>query len=315
MKAMKLLTYLSISIVFVVMMVIGVDGSKSHATTPQTQLSHYVDLIIFSFDRPLQLYALLESVKTYMTGLNCSTVIYRTSSDAYAHAYDQVHKDFQDVRFMCQGKNPREDFKPLVMQTVQQAGDFIIFAVDDIIMTDHVNLAECIEELNKTDAYGFYLRLGTHLTECYTMAQHQKVPELSPVTDTIYQWHFNKSELDWAYPNTVDMAIYRKKDIANAFANLDYFSPNSLEGSWHAYYTKHLLNRTGLCFHHAKMVNLPLNRVHNEWNNRTMNAISTDELLKFFNAGLKINIQQLFRVDNKAAHMEYIPTFTKRVAA
>ena len=35
-----------------------------------------VDLIIFSYDRPMQLYALLESIETYVRGLENINTIY-----------------------------------------------------------------------------------------------------------------------------------------------------------------------------------------------------------------------------------------------
>jgi len=41
------------------------------------------DLIVFSYDRPLQLYALLESLESYVTGLAQISVIYRVSRDAF----------------------------------------------------------------------------------------------------------------------------------------------------------------------------------------------------------------------------------------
>ena len=41
------------------------------------------DLVVFSKDRPLQLYAFLESVETYITDLETISVIYRVTSSAY----------------------------------------------------------------------------------------------------------------------------------------------------------------------------------------------------------------------------------------
>ena len=41
------------------------------------------DLVIFSYNRPLQLYALLESITNYVTGLDKIMVIYRSSDARY----------------------------------------------------------------------------------------------------------------------------------------------------------------------------------------------------------------------------------------
>jgi len=269
------------------------------------------DMVIFSYDRPLQLYALLESVEKYMHGVGETVVIYRASGDQYKDAYVLVGNCFPRVRLVMQGENPREDFKPLTIDAVfNTPSRYVIFAVDDIVMTDDVDLSKCIMLLENTDAYGFYLRMGGNLNYCYTMNQPQKVPGLSWVTGDVLAWTFSRSELDWAYPNTVDMTVYRKGDIEPFFRNLDYKGPNTLEGNWSCC-AGPIMNRHGLCFNNSKMVNLPLNRVQNEWHNRSM-EISAPELLKKFEEGFKLDIAPLFQIRNCSAHMEYEPTFIAR---
>jgi hypothetical protein len=72
------------------------------------------------------------------------------------------------------------------------------------------------------------------------------------------------------------------------------------------------MHKTGLCYEQTKIVNIPLNRVQTDWNNRHMNSYTTAQLLDIFNSGMKIDIKPLFHVVNRAAHMEYIPTFITR---
>ena len=55
------------------------------------------DLIVYSYDRPMQLYALLESIEKYITGLSDIFVILRTSSSDFEHAYGIVEKTFSKV--------------------------------------------------------------------------------------------------------------------------------------------------------------------------------------------------------------------------
>src|SRR5205814_955683 len=71
---------------------------------------------VFSYDRPLQLYALLESVEQYLTGLEKTTVIYRTSNYDFTVAYGELVARFPWATFLQQGENPAEDFKPLVLE-------------------------------------------------------------------------------------------------------------------------------------------------------------------------------------------------------
>ena len=272
------------------------------------------DLIIFSYDRPLQLYALLESTEKCITGLQEVHVIYRTSNQAYKQAYEKVKKRFNTIIYWEQGSHPRKDFKPLTLKAAfESPSEYIIFAVDDIIVKDFIDIHKSITVLKKTNAYGLYFRLGLHLTRCYPLNCNQQVPPCMHIQDDIYAWYFTKGKGDWGYPNTVDMTLYRKKDIEATLKSISYWAPNTLEGWWGSRGLRNIKRQPiGLCYKESKIVNLPLNRVHKIGNNRTMNAFFPKELLDIFNQGLKIDIDALFKTVNESAHMDYIPKFIKR---
>jgi hypothetical protein len=265
------------------------DCSRSKKESENSiDTAYKADLIIFSYDRPLQLYALLESVQKYMTGLSSTTVLYRASSADYEHAYNQVYADFPEVKTLKQGADPKADFKPLTLQAfVSGSSPYILFAVDDIIVTDHVCIAECSRALEDAQAYGFYLRLGVNLDYCYSMGGAQALPNFTRIItptqiagppETIYSWCFAQGQHDWGYPHTVDMTVYRKKDVERDLQEMVYRSPNILEGRWYARASA-VRHKCGLCFALSKIVNLPLNRVQHDYANRTMGSYSPAELL------------------------------------
>lgn len=270
------------------------------------------DMVIFSYDRPLQLYALLESIEKYVSGLGRIVVLYRNSNEQFDAAYQAVFNRFASVQFLHQGTNAQADFKTLTIHaTFATPNPHIIYAVDDIIVKDFVDMSECIRLLEKNNAYGFYLRLGKNLTECYTMGNRaQRVPECRRVKHNVYEWRFSNGECDWNYPNTVDMTLYRKKDIEQYVRHLHYTTPNTFEGEW-AGRGPHVMNRTGLCCRVSKIVNLPLNRV-GEFGNTHMNFMQPAEMLQLFEQGKKIDIKPLYKIHNKGAHTAYIPTFIDR---
>src|SRR5207248_451809 len=104
--------------------------------------------------------------------------------------------------------NPRSDFKEKTLKAVfESPNPYILFAVDDIVVKDHVNLTTCIKELEKTGGYGFFLHLGKNLRHCYTLNQPQALPPLIPIQSTIHAWQFKQGSYDWAYPNSLDMTI------------------------------------------------------------------------------------------------------------
>lgn len=271
------------------------------------------DLIVFSFDRPLQLYALLESLQLHATEIRSTTIIYRTSNDRYNDAFKKVAQQFPHIQLFHQ--QSISDFKTLTIRAIEEStSDYVIFAVDDNIVKDTFSADECIEWLEKTNAYGFYLKLGSHLNYCYTENAPQQLPPLTHIHDSMYAWEFELGEKDWRYPNTVDMTLYRKKDLISLFKDLEYTNPNLLEGKWAAWWVIHKApSPIGIFYENSKILNIPLNKVQTvNIFNRDMNLYTPEELLEKFEAGYKIDIAPLYQINNKAVHTEYEPTFILR---
>ncbi len=270
------------------------------------------DIIAFSFNRPLQLYAWLESVYYYITDIDTIVVLVRASTPDYIRAYMLVAKDFPLVQIVYQDTKKRESFKRLLVNTLDQLkNDYILFSVDDIVVKDYVSLATCIGALEKYKAYGFYLRLGLHLRSCYTMQQSQEVPLYELLENDICSWSFKDGMYDWAYPHTLDMTLYRKKDIVSLFKRLYYHCPNTLEGIWSR--CKLSTQECGLFFRSSKIVNIPINRVQQFSNNINLDLYSSGELLTLFYQNLKLDIHSLYCVENEAAHLSYWnPIFVAR---
>lgn len=276
-------------------------------------ITQKADLIIFSFDRPLQLYALLESTERYIKNIGEIHVFYRSSNERYDRAYDDVFSHFSSIQRTKQSDRPNQDFKPLLLNIFSQMREeYILFAVDDIIIQDYVDCAECIVYMNQIDAYGFYLRMGKNITHCYSRNKTQRIPRLYELAQDVYSWTFSDADAedDWAYPHTVDMTIYRKKDIAHDLALISYQTPNYLEASWHAL-SGRIMHKKGLCYSRSKIVNLPLNIVREEWRSNEEILLSTEQLLKLFEDGLTMDVAHL-SINNTAPHMAYIPIFIER---
>ena len=267
-----------------------------------------VDVVIFSYDRPLQLELLLNSMERFMVGTGQVSVVYRASAQSYKKAYEQLHTSFPSIHFVAQGAHPKKDFKPLTEQCAfSTPHEYILFAVDDNVVKEPVDLGACIDLLEKYHAYGFYLRMGTHLTECYTMSCKQPLPSLQEREAGLYSWCFAQGYADWNYPNNVDMTLYRKRDIKPMVTSLTYENPNTLELQWASNPTSR--TKFGLCFARSKMVNLPLNKVQDSWDNRNEHLLQPEEQLAKFDEGLAIDLEPLCGIMNKSAHMGYVPTF------
>lgn len=280
-------------------------GQFPSARSPQS-----ADVLIFSFDRPLQLYACLESVQRYMTGFENLFVLYRASNDSFASGYETVKDAFPLVQFVAQSSSdPKHDFKPHVLKLLDSPSQYILFGVDDIIVKDFVDLKFCMDQLEKTDAYGFYLRFGKHIRHCYQTGKPQELPPSLPLGDDLFAWDINTADSDWAFPNSLDMTLFKKERLKEAFSNLKFKTPNSLEFNWANEYAPP--KAIGLYFAHSKLVNVPMNIV-GRTGNPHMNYLTAEELLVKFNQGLKIDIEPLYRVENASPHIDYIPEFVLR---
>lgn len=271
-----------------------------------------VDLIVFSKDRPLQLYAFFDSLAQHAKGFHKITVLCHAKTEQIARAYEQVRQAFPVFEFVYQSReNPRRDFKPLLCSLVDRShAKYIIFAVDDIIVTDSFDVQECAKSLEKTKAYGFYLRLGKDISGCFTEHRETGLPHLYPVEGGVgVLWQFNTGQGDWRYPNTVDMTLYPKGMVAQVCHQLNYHSPNTFEGTWAGHAN---MQAYGLCFETSKMINIPLNLVQTDWKNPITNTFTAEQLLELFEKGYKMNVAALHKFPHKAPHVAAVPTFVKR---
>ena len=271
------------------------------------------DLIIFSYDRALQLYALLESVEKYVTGLDQVSLIYRCSNDLHYLAYQEVLKRFStlNIRAIKQSNEPRKDFKPLLLQELHfGSSKYLLMAVDDIIITDNIDLNKCIKILEKDkNIFGFYLRLGENITHADANKKTPK-PVFIKNNDTII-WSMKKAKGDWGYSNSVDFVLYRKQDIISQFIELEFSSPNTLEARWHSKFRKNRLN-LGIAFQESKLINIPANLVQEDWHNHIVDSYTAERLLDIFNQGLKIDIDQFKKIKPWYLHMDLYYKFVER---
>lgn len=297
--------------IFIAVFLIVIGGSlEARNVLPKRSAQPMkADLLAFSYDRPMQLYALLESVQARVQNLSSQIVIYRASSDRYNESYNLVKKRFPFVTFYQQGSDPERDFKVLFLRAFKQGKSaYILFSVDDDIVKTPVDIATCISYMTRANAYVFALRLGANITRSYMLNKSIKPPVFTSVGPDILSWRCFASSGSWHYAHSLDFSLYRKAEIRDRLELLLYKHPNSLEGKWSSWVPS---NARSLCFTCSKVCGLPINIVHQS-PNRNMDLYSTDELLEKFEQGLKIDIGPLSDIEHCAPHIIYSPTFILR---
>ncbi len=273
------------------------------------------DVFVFSYNRPLQLYACLESIDRFIPDYENIFVLYRASEERFEKSYDVVKKQFKHVQFFEQPRiNPHIAFKPMVLDLVfnarKSSSKYIAFCTDDIIVKEGFSLTEGILALKETDAYGVYYRLGSHISVCFMTNEKNQLPLFIPFKDKFLAWEFDTATGDFDYPNSVDFTLYEKNKIERDLKELDYKFPNKMEEFWSNRANHELV---GLCYTNSKIVNIPLNIVSEyEYENRQLNLYTAEDLQQKFEDGLKLDISPLYNVKNISAHIDYDPNFIPR---
>ncbi len=263
-----------------------------------------VDVVFFSYDRPMQLYAALESTHRYLSGSANYILLYRSSDARFDEAYKQVLALFPNVQAV---KQSGKDFKPLLEGMLfKSEARWVLFCSDDLVVKETVDLDLCQRMLDRTGAYGLYLSFGRNIQHSYILSKPLAQPLSAELGNGVFAWDLRRGEGDWKAANPFEMSLYRKADLS--FQEISYKNPQTLQEEW----MRRLPGRAiGLYFEQSKALNLPLNSVGGS-KKRNMNYMTAEELLLKFNQGLKIDIEPLFQVNNPAPHYEWAPELIPR---
>ena len=259
-----------------------------------------ISLIVFSKDRPIQLDAFLKSVNYYFQDEKEILILYNYSTDEYKDAYDEVFA-LNNFNFIV-NELDYSNFKEALMYSLNKVtSGRIIFFVDDIIVTDFFSSKD-FSHLNLKNTI-LSLRLGLNLNYSYVVKKSMNLPVFTR-DGKFLCWNWNKSELDWAYPLSLDGNLFLKSEIIILLNIINFKSPNTLEDSMQIL-KKYFGKRRGICFESSKLFNNPCNKVQNDIENYH-GELHQDLLLQSWNEGKRIDALAYFKFNNKSVHEEVI---------
>lgn len=262
--------------------------------------------IIFSKDRALQLDGLLRSFFINKIGECKIIVIYSSSCENHQRAYlEVIDRHNKEVVFFEESNG----FKSTLLKVLNFIDTAkIFFLVDDIIFVEPVDF-NYLSGLD-TSKYIFSLRMGDHLNYSYVVDKNQPLPNFINKNDEYLYWDWSRSELDWAYPFSVDGHIFGLEEIKLLTKSLDFKAPNSFEGALQK--EKVLFSkRLSMSYRKARIFNNPCNKVQKEAKNLHGN-FHQDDLLKRWQNGDELDIDSLQGYLNKSVHEEVYLNFNKR---
>lgn len=256
-----------------------------------------IDLIIFSKNRPLQLYALLESLYQHTDSQKSAnvSVIYRYDQ-SFRASIDELSDKFSFVSFIEQN-----DFYQDVINCLKTTTNrFCAFLVDDIVFKENISLANtCHLLLSNPHILTFSMRMGMHLNFCYPTNSRQSIPD-GNIQKGFFAWNWKVGHGDWSYPFSLDGHIFRKEDLERWTSKITFSNPNQFEDRLQIAKTEKG-NEICICQTQSAIVNLPINRVQNEYKNRCED-VSPYDLLTMWKEGKKIDTSKFLSISNTSAH-------------
>lgn len=327
MKMQRYLPWALLILVFVYTISISIQSFITHKflfletehPTNGYQDKEDVDIIVFSYDRPMQLSAFLDSTIQNVTGIGEIHLIYRSSTDDFERAYATIKKNYTNIIFHRQSREQANDFKPLVLESLKNSSSpFVLFAVDDIIFTKNVDLSKCSKAMKNHKAYTFMLRAGLNLDYDHPLGG-KNISYFDTIEDRMIVWTIRNGVRIWRQPHSLDCSIYNKNVILKDIEDINFKAPNSMEDSWTELtfvdllsnfptnkkflkpYTSYFYRRS-LANSESCLVNIPINVVNEEVNIDYINTYSSKELLSLFNEGLRINVEKFKNYKNTRVH-------------
>lgn len=227
-----------------------------------------VDSLVFSKDRPLKLFALLESQQRHVRNGGATTVILRATSLASAVGYRVVAAAFPGVTFVWQ--TPALSFQRTVEAALRGLGaPYTMPLVDELVWTRDVDLGAVAAALRRgSDRGTFQLRLGLHMAG--VAAARPSIASLAAAAARdddaavaagggatyCYEWAGpDMAPSTFAHPTVLDAAVVPAARLRREWYSLSFGSPNELEYFWYAYRQTYGPGCVHLFYANASVVN------------------------------------------------------------
>jgi hypothetical protein len=280
--------------------------------------------IVFSFDRALQVEALLASYIDHVANAGPVRVLYRASTDDHAAAYQDVMKRLRDSDIHWVRQQQRVSFRDQLLDLLDDLDtQGMLFLVDDDLV---------VEPIDFHDLAGFELRytvpslrLGRNLAYCYTLDEAQEQPPLTTVGKSddratattessppgeLLAWDWRVGRLDWAYPLSLDGHLFATAEVRAMAGAISFSSPNTLEAQLQRF-APFFLPRAGICYGKSRVLNVPFNRVQGRYRSRA-GSVGAEELLQSWRDGFRVDHASYYGVCNVSAHQEFPLRLTAR---
>ena len=255
-----------------------------------------LQIIIFSFNRALQLDTLLTSlVEHWKSPEYCVDVLYNTTDEEYGKAYQVVQDKFASypiryhresafadnpkarmflvwdnikryLKYDCL-RHPKSDFRSLLIKTIKDNPcRHLMFMTDDAMFIKDVNIQPFVFQWidERPDSRQFILRIGEGMNnQPYGIVRK---------VDGYMSWNMYDAPMmtNWGYNFSVDAHIYSKDTIAKVFDRIWFVNPNTLEDPVCRALRAGNLMGEAMSYDSPALLSFPINMVQSVAKNETM---------------------------------------------
>ena len=188
--------------------------SHLRSSAPYPTLSHFssgsahspshryqADVILFSEDTPLHLYACLESLFEKVQDIHEVYVLYQGTDQEFHRAYLNLQNEFCTVHFFNVCEYPGNDFATLIGKALEKnrpSSPFVVFGTDQVLFEEKIFLHDAIDAMEKVHADYFFLSLEEKETS--------DLPETIPVNKGIYAFQLGAKRVNHPFV----LSLFRK---------------------------------------------------------------------------------------------------------
>ncbi len=157
-----------------------------------------------------------------MTNINTIYVVYEDKGRKIAKDLEFLRSELPECTFIAHDANATF-LSSLLRHILEMSGDYLIFSSAGCAIDHCIDISECIKELERTFAYGFYLHLN----------YRQDLKNLcAPLSDSLIAWQPGYTKNVWEFPNSLGMILYRKKDVVEKIKAMNYFKISEFIEQW-----------------------------------------------------------------------------------
>jgi hypothetical protein len=281
-----------------------------------------VEMIIFSKNRACQLDQLIRSLVEFVEELDLFniTIVYVADSKNFEEGYKLVQSEFRFLNFVEQ----RSD-QPIGQQ-VQNLLDaskkeFLCILVDDDVVIRRLSLRSPQFEIFRTDLSisSLSIRLSRFITFCQPLGIAERPPYITK--DGVFHWYvkpfwrlvrdvsrkFGQPQLgvgDWCVSMSMDGNFFRLSEFREYFRHLPEMKRF---GDIELTMVRTPIPREyGICFDEAKLINLPLNSVRDDYKYPNM-EINGQYLNGQLLSGHRLDYGHLRSINSSSCHLETAP--------